>query len=46
MGHNFSRQITEKCITKYENENYILGQQKWKWELYFRTEGVATSPNY
>ena len=40
MGHNFSRQITEKCGTKYENGNYILGHPKWKWELYFGTEGV------
>ena len=40
MGHGFSRQITEKCGTKYENENYILGHPKWKWELYFGTEGV------
>ena len=29
MGHNFSRQITEKCGTKYGNG---------KWELYFGTE--------
>ena len=35
MGHDFSRQITEKCGTKYGNENYILGHPKWKWELYF-----------
>ena len=27
MGHDFSRQITEKCGTKYENENYILDIQ-------------------
>ena len=40
MGHGFSRQITEKCITKYENGNYILGHPKWKWELYFGTEWV------
>ena len=40
MGHGFSRQITEKCETKYENGNYILGHPKWKWELYFATEGV------
>ena len=25
MGHDFSRQITEKCEIKYGNENYILG---------------------
>ena len=30
MGHNFSRQITKKCGTKYENENYILGQMEMK----------------
>ena len=40
MGHGFSRQITEKCGTKYGNWNYILGHPKWKWELYFGTEGV------
>ena len=40
MGHGFSRQITEKCGTKYENGNYILGHPKWKWKLYFGTEGV------
>ena len=40
MGHGFSRQITEKCGTKYENGNYILGHLKWKWELYFGTVGV------
>ena len=33
IGHGFSRQITEKCGTKYGNGNYILGQPKWKWEL-------------
>ena len=33
MGHDFSRKIMEKCGNKYENENYILGRQKWKWEL-------------
>ena len=38
MGHDFSGQITEKCGTKYENGNYILGHLKWK--LYFGTEGV------
>ena len=27
MRHDFSRQITEKCGTKYGNENYILGHQ-------------------
>ena len=26
MGHGFSRQITKKCKTKYENENYSLGR--------------------
>ena len=40
MEHVFSRQITEKCGTKYANENYSLGHPKWKWELYFGTEGV------
>ena len=40
MGHGFSRQITEKCDYKYENGNYILGHPKWKWEVYFGTEGV------
>ena len=40
MGHSFSRQITEKCGTKYGNENYILEHPKWKWELYFGMEGV------
>ena len=40
MRHSFSRQITEKCGTKYGNENYILGHSKRKWELYFGTEGV------
>ena len=40
IGHDFSRQITEKCETKYENENHILGHSKWKWEPYFGTEGV------
>ena len=40
MGHDFSRQITEKCGTKYGNGNYILGHPKWKWKLYFGTEGV------
>ena len=40
LGHDFSRQITEKCGTKYKNENYILGHPKWNWELYFGTEGV------
>ena len=40
MGHDFSRQITEKCETKYGNGNYILGHPKWKWELYFGTDGV------
>ena len=40
MGHGFSRHITEKCGTKYEKGNYILGHPKWKWELYFGTEGV------
>ena len=40
IGHGFSRQITEKCKTKYGNGNYILGHPKWKWELYFETEGV------
>ena len=39
MGHNFFRQITEKYGTKYGNGNYIL-DPKWKWELYFGTEGV------
>ena len=39
-GHDFSRQITEKCGTKYENGNYILGHPKWKWKLYFGTAGV------
>ena len=29
-GHNFSRQSTEKCETKYRNENYILGHPEWK----------------
>ena len=43
MGHVFSRQITEKCGTKYENENYILGHPKWKWKLYFGTEVVYNS---
>ena len=41
MGHGFPRQITKKCGTKFENGNYILGHPKWKWELYFRTEGVS-----
>ena len=41
MRHGFSRQITEKCETKYGNGNYILGHPKWKWELYFGTEGVV-----
>ena len=41
MGHGFSRQITEKYGTKYGNGNYILGHPKWKWELYFGTEGVV-----
>ena len=40
MGHNFFRQITEKCGSKYGNGNYILGHPKWKWELYFGTKGV------
>ena len=40
IGHDFSRQITEKCGTKYGNGNYILGHPKWKWKLYFGTEGV------
>ena len=40
MGHGFSRQITEKYGTKYGNGNYILEHPKWKWELYFGTEGV------
>ena len=40
MGHDFSRQITGKCGTKYGNGNYILGHPKWKWKLYFGTEGV------
>ena len=39
MGHDFSRQITGKCGTEYGYENYILGHSKWKWELYFGTEG-------
>ena len=43
MGHGFSRQITEKCVTKYGNGNYILGHLKWKWELYFGTEEVFDS---
>ena len=43
MGHGFSRQITKKCGTKYGNGNYILGHPKWKWELYFGTEGVVSS---
>ena len=43
MGHGFSRQITEKCGTKYGNGNYILGHPKWKWELYFGTEGVIAN---
>ena len=30
MGHDFSRQIMEKCGTKYGNGNYILGHPKWK----------------
>ena len=41
MVHGFSRKITEKCETKYENENYILRHPQWKWELYFGTEGVV-----
>ena len=41
IGHGFSRQITEKCETKYENVNYILGHPKWKWELYFGTKAVV-----
>ena len=40
MGHDFSRQITKKCGTKYENGNYILGHPKWKREIYFGTEGI------
>ena len=40
MGHGFSRKITEKCRTIYGNGNYILGHPKYKWELYFGTEGV------
>ena len=28
MGHDFSRQISEKSETKYGNENYILGHPK------------------
>ena len=40
MGHGFSRPITEKCETKYGNGNYTLGHPKWKWKLYFGTEGV------
>ena len=40
MGQDFPRPITEKCGTKFENGNYILGHPKWKWELYFGTEGV------
>ena len=40
MGHDFSRQITEKCRTKYGNGNYNLEHPKWKWELYFGTDGV------
>ena len=28
MGHDFSRQITEKCGTKYGNGNYILGRRE------------------
>ena len=43
MGHDFSRQITEKCGTTYENGNYILGQPKWKWVLYFGTNEVIVS---
>ena len=27
--------------TQNGNENYILGHSKWKWELYFGTEGVV-----
>ena len=40
IGHGFSRQIREKCGTKYENGKYILGHPKYKWELYFGTEGM------
>ena len=40
MGHGFSRQITEKCETKYWYGNYILGHPEWKWKLYFAKEGV------
>ena len=43
MGHGFSRQITEKCGTKYGNKNYISGHPKWKRELYFGTEGVVAN---
>ena len=45
LGHGFSRQITKKCGTKYENGNYIFGHPKWKWKLYFGTEGVIFSFN-
>ena len=38
MGHGFSRKITKKCRTIYENGNYILGHPKWK--LYFGMDGV------
>ena len=37
MEHDFSRQIMEKCGTKYGHGNYILEHSKWKWELYFKT---------
>ena len=36
MGHGFSKQITEKCGTKYENVNYILdtqnGNENYIWD--------------
>ena len=42
MGHNFFRQIMEKCRIKDGYGNYILGHPKWKWELYYRKEGVLS----
>ena len=42
IGHGFLRQIMEECGTKFRDGNYILGHLKWKWELYFGTEGVVS----
>ena len=44
MGHGFSRQITEKCGTKYENGNYIWDTQNKNGNYVLKRREYSISP--